>query len=65
MDPGYHNGANGGTRCGTFHGEMDPCKRKSGAGLRHGVVCANVEGRTKNRIAQSKCVCTGLLAIAD
>ena len=35
------------------------------AGLRHAVVCPNVTGRTKERIAQSKCVRTGSLAIVD
>ena len=33
------------------------------AGLRHAVVCPNVTGRTKERIAQSKRARAGLLAI--
>ena len=33
------------------------------AGLRHAVVCANVTGKTKERIAQSKRVRAGSLAI--
>ena len=35
------------------------------AGLRHVVVCPNVTGRTKERIAQSKRARTGSLAIVD
>ena len=35
------------------------------AGLRHAVVCPNVTGRTKERIAQSKRVRAGSLAIVD
>ena len=35
------------------------------AGLRHVVVCPNMTGRTKDRIAQIKRVWTGLLAIVD
>ena len=35
------------------------------AGLRHAVVCSNVTGRTKDRIAQSKYVRAGSLAIVD
>ena len=34
-------------------------------GLRYAVVCPNVAGRTKDRIAQSKHVRAGSLAIAD
>ena len=44
---------NGRTRGGTFHGKMGRCK-KNKAGLRHAVVCPNVTGRTKERIARSK-----------
>ena len=35
------------------------------AGLRHAVVCSNVTGRTKERIAQSKRACAGSLALVD
>ena len=35
------------------------------AGLRHAVVCPNVTGRTKERIAQSKRACAGSLALVD
>ena len=35
------------------------------AGLRHAVVCPNVTGRTKDRIAQSKRVRAGSLATVD
>ena len=35
------------------------------AGLRHAVVCPNVTGRSKERIAQSKRVRAGLLALVD
>ena len=38
---------------------------KAKAGLRHAVVCPNVTGRTKNRIAQSKRARTGSLALVD
>ena len=38
---------------------------KARAGLRHAVVCPNMTGRTKQRIAQSKRVRAGLLAIVD
>ena len=38
---------------------------KARAGLRHAVVCPNVTGRTKERIAQSKRARAGLLAIVD
>ena len=33
--------------------------------LRHAVVCANVTGRTKERIAQSKRARAGSLALVD
>ena len=46
---------NGRRRGGTFHGEMDRC---------YAVVCPNVTGRTKERIAQSKRACAGSLAFA-
>ena len=35
------------------------------AGLRHSVVCPNVRGRTKERIAQSKRARAGSLALVD
>ena len=35
------------------------------AGLRHALVCPNVTGRTKERIAQSKRARAGSLAIVD
>ena len=38
---------------------------KARAGLRHAVVCLNVTGRTKERIAQVKRARAGSLAIAD
>ena len=38
---------------------------KARAGLRHAVVCPNVTGKTKKRIAQSKRACAGSLAIVD
>ena len=54
----------GGTRGGRFDGEIGRC-REIRAGLRHAVVCPNVTGRTKERIAQSKCAPVGLLIIVD
>ena len=38
---------------------------KARAGLRHAVVCPNVTGRTKERIAQSKRDRAGSLALVD
>ena len=38
---------------------------KAKAGLRHAVVCPNVTGRTKERIAQSKQARAGSLALVD
>ena len=38
---------------------------KANAGLRHAVVCPNVTGRTKERIAQSKRARAGSLAFVD
>ena len=38
---------------------------KARTGPRHAVVCPNVTGRTKERIAQSKRTRAGLLAIVD
>ena len=52
----------GGTRGGTFHGEMDRC-REVKAGLQHAVTCPNVTERTKERIAQSKRARAGSLAL--
>ena len=55
---------NGGTRDETFHGEWIVAE-KTKAGLRHAVVCPNVTGRTKKRIAQSKRDRAGSLALVD
>ena len=55
---------NGGTRGETFHGEWIVAE-KTKAGLRHAVVCPNVTGRTKKRIAQSKRARAGSLALVD
>ena len=52
------------TRRETFHGKMYR-RRKIKAGLRHAVVCPNVTGRTKERIAQSKRTRAGSLALVD
>ena len=50
----------------TFHGEMDHCSaEKVRAGLRHAVVCPNMAGSTKERIAQSKRAHAGSLAVVD
>ena len=38
---------------------------KARAGVRHAVVCSNLTGRTKKRIAQSKRACDGSLALVD
>ena len=38
---------------------------KARAGLQHAVVCQNVTGRTKERIAQSKRACAGSPALID
>ena len=38
---------------------------KAKPGLRHAVVCPNVTGRTKKRIAQSKQARAGSIALAD
>ena len=46
-------GKYGGTRDGTFHGEMDTAE-KGRAGLQHAVVYPNVTGMTKERKDQSK-----------
>ena len=39
--------------------------KKVKAGLRHAVVCPNVTGRAKERIAQSKRARAGSLALVD
>ena len=46
------------------YGTMDRC-RKNKAGLRNAVVCPNVTGGTKERIAQSKRARAGSLALVD
>ena len=38
---------------------------KAKGGLRHALVCSNVTGRTKERIAQSKRTRAGSLALVD
>ena len=38
---------------------------KTKAGLRHAVVCPNVTGRTKERIAQTERARAGSLALVD
>ena len=55
---------NGRTRGGTFHGKMVVAE-KTKTGLRHAVVCPNVTGRTKERIAQTKRARAGSLALVD
>ena len=40
-------------------------EEKTKAGIRHAVVCPNVTGRTKERIAQSKRARAGSLALAN
>ena len=50
----------GGTRGGTFHGEIDRCSERQGW-----TTACNVTGRTKERIAQSKRAHAGSLAIVD
>ena len=53
-------------RGGAFHGEMDRCRESQGWTTACSVVCTNVTVRTnKDRIAQSKRVRTGTLAIVD
>ena len=54
----------GGTRIGTFHGEMDRCRGKQDW-ITAWIVCPNVTGRTKERIAQSRCARAGSLATVD
>ena len=53
---------NGRIRGGTFHAKWIAAE-KNKAGLRHAVVCPNVTGRTKERIAQSKRARAGSLAL--
>ena len=45
-----------------FHGEIDCCGESQGAGLRQ-LICPNVTGRAKERIAQSTRARAGSLAI--
>ena len=52
----------GGTSGGSFHTKLIVTE-KARAGLRHTVVCLNVTGRIKERIAQSKRTCAGSLVI--
>ena len=46
---------------GAFHDEMDRGRESQRAALRHAETCPNVTGRAKERVAQSKRACTGLL----
>ena len=55
---------NGGTRGGTFHAKWIAAE-EARAGLRHVIVCPNVTGRTKKRIAQSKRTRARSLALVD
>ena len=55
----------GGTRGGTFHVEMDRCRENQGWTTACSVVCPNVTGRTKEKIAQSKRARAGSLALDD
>ena len=55
----------GGTRGGTFHGEMDRCRDSQGWTTACSSICPNVTGRTKERIVQIKRVRAGSLAIVD
>ena len=49
----------GGTRGGTFHGEMNRCRQSQGCTrVQYAVVYSNVTGRTKKRITQSKQGCS-------
>ena len=53
----------GRTRGGIFHGEMDRCRENQGWTTAYAVVCPNVTGRTKKRIAQSRRARAGSLAL--
>ena len=57
----------GGTRGGTIHGETDRCRESQGwtTACSSTVVCPNVTGYTKERIAQSKRARAGSLAIVN
>ena len=55
---------NGGTRGGTFMAKWIATEETK-AGLRHAVICPNVTGRAKERIAQSKRARAGSLALVD
>ena len=60
------NSAGHGTGDGTFRGEIDRCRESQGWTMAcSSVVCPNVTGTTKERIAQSKRACAGSLAIVD
>ena len=48
-----------------MNSSMYICMVTHKAGLRHAVVCPNVTGRTKERIAQSKRARAGSLALVD
>ena len=57
---------NGGTRGGTFHGEMDRCRESQGWTVaRRGMPERDEKRRTKERIAQSKRTRAGSLALVD
>ena len=55
---------NGGTRGGHFMAKWITAE-EARAGLQHAVVCPNVTGRAKERIAQNKRVRAGSLALVD
>ena len=55
---------NGGTGGEHFMAKLVVAE-KTRAGLRHAVVCPNVAGRTKERIAQGKRARAGSLALVD
>ena len=57
------NAAERSNRGGKFHSKIDRCR--AWAGLRYTVLCPNVTGRTKERIAQSTRARAGLLAAVD
>ena len=51
---------------GTEHVMMKSiAAEKANAGLRHAVVCPNMTGRTKERVAQSEWTRAGSLALVD
>ena len=56
----------GGTRGGTFHGEIDHCRESQGwTTACTSIVCSNVTGRIKEMIAQSRRTRVGSLSIVD